>query len=206
MMAATEIAQMEEEPTAAQRPQASGSADRPRTNEARLASPSSWTQAASSSSTESAAQAGKAKAKAQPDAAPADAALSRGSSSSPSSSSNSSSVSHDLFNQLVVEACIILEPSQAIVMGGGREKERERERKREKEREKRERERKREKECQMQLCFLARLEPTRMRWQEWSREYDKSEDKGRKCAGVQRCRVCVQLTTLPEIGLALRPS
>ena len=46
--------------------------------------------------------------------------------------------------------------------------------------------------CQMQLCFLARLEPT------WSREYDKSEDKGSKCAEVQRCRVCVQSNTETE--------
>ena len=33
-----------------------------------------------------------------------------------------------------------------------------------------------------------------MRWGEWSSsESDKSENKGSKCGGVQRCRVCAQL-------------
>ena len=32
--------------------------------------------------------------------------------------------------------------------------------------------------------------------EEWSSESDKSEDKESKRAGVQRCRVCVQLNTL----------
>ena len=41
---------------------------------------------------------------------------------------------------------------------------------------------------------------------EWSSEFDKSEDKGSKCAGVQRCRVCVHLNTPPQLELALRPS
>ena len=35
---------------------------------------------------------------------------------------------------------------------------------------------------------------------EWSREYDKSEDKGSKCAGVQQCRVFVLFNTLPQLG------
>ena len=46
MVAAAAAANTEEELIAEQRPQASGSADRPRTNKARLASPSSETQAA----------------------------------------------------------------------------------------------------------------------------------------------------------------
>ena len=65
MMAAAEAANMEEEPITEQRPQASGSADRPRTKKARLASPLSGTQAASPASAPKAKrkQADKAKAK-----------------------------------------------------------------------------------------------------------------------------------------------
>ena len=74
------------------------------------------------------------------------------------------------------------------------------------ERQKRLRKTKRHRECKMQLCFVAHLEPTRMRWEKWSSESDKSENKGSKCAGVQRCRVCVQFNTHPQLGLALRPS
>ena len=46
--------------------------------------------------------------------------------------------------------------------------------------------------CQMQLCFLAHLENANALG-EWSSESDKSEDKESKCAGVQQCRVCVQI-------------
>ena len=72
MLAAADAANMEEEPRAEQRPQASASADRPRTEKARLAS---GTQAAPPAPALKAKRKQAGKATALPKAAPADVAL-----------------------------------------------------------------------------------------------------------------------------------
>ena len=59
--------------------------------------------------------------------------------------------------------------------------------------------------CQTQLCFLANLEPTRMRWEKG--QVSLTSLKTRK-ASVQECNgvKSVELNTLPQLGPALRPS
>ena len=52
--------------------------------------------------------------------------------------------------------------------------------------------------CQMQVCFVARLEPTRMRWEDGHVRVTRLETKGSKCAGVQRYQVCVQFNRHTE--------